>query len=76
MVRRAWSVVWTLGSDMEKRELASFTFIIWVPISDVDSHYAVDPIEDLRPICPNCHAMVHRRQPPLELDDVRSMLID
>ena len=47
-----------------------------VPISDVDSDYAVDPIEDLRPICPNCHAMVHRRQPPLALDDVRSMLID
>ncbi len=47
-----------------------------VPISDVDSDYAVDPIEDLRPICPNCHAMVHRRQPPLELDDVRSMLLD
>ena len=47
-----------------------------VPISDVGSDYAVDPIEDLRPICPNCHAMVHRRQPPLALDDVRSMLVD
>ena len=47
-----------------------------VPISDVDSDYAVDPIEDLRPICPKCHAMVHRRQPPLELDDVRAMLRD
>ena len=47
-----------------------------VPISDVGSDYAVDPIEDLRPICPNCHAMVHCRQPPLALDDVRSMLID
>ncbi len=47
-----------------------------VPISGVDSDYVVDPIEDLRPICPNCHAIVHRRQPPLELDDVRSMLLD
>ena len=23
------------------------------------------PVEDLRPVCPNCHAMLHRESPPL-----------
>ena len=22
--------------------------------------YIVDPVNDLRPVCPNCHAMIHR----------------
>lgn len=25
----------------------------------------VDPAKDLVPVCPNCHAMLHRRSPPL-----------
>ena len=29
-------------------------------ISAVGGQYQVDPINDLRPVCPNCHAMLHR----------------
>jgi predicted HNH restriction endonuclease len=36
----------------------------------------VDPIQDLRPICPNCHAMAHRRTPPFTIEELRAMLID
>lgn len=32
-----------------------------VPISTVGEEYKVDPIKDLIPVCPNCHAMLHRR---------------
>ena len=35
---------------------------------------SVDPVADLRPFCPNCHAVVHREDPPLSLDDVRAAL--
>lgn len=28
-------------------------------ISSIDEEYKVNPIEDLRPVCPNCHAMLH-----------------
>ena len=27
---------------------------------DIGEEYEIDPIKDLRPVCPNCHAMLHR----------------
>jgi hypothetical protein len=30
-----------------------------VPLSEVNDEYVVDPIEDLRPVCPNCHSFIH-----------------
>lgn len=35
------------------------------PISSVGQEYRLDPVNDLRPLCPNCHAMIHRADPPL-----------
>jgi hypothetical protein len=32
--------------------------------------YEVDPVKDLRPVCPNCHAMIHRRSPPLSIEEI------
>ena len=40
-------------------------------LSDIGSEYEVDPIRDLVPVCPNCHAMLHKRNPPLSLEDLR-----
>lgn len=34
----------------------------------------VDPIEDLRPVCPNCHVVLHRREPPLSIDEARALV--
>lgn len=45
-----------------------------VPLASVGGAYVVDPIEDLRPVCPNCHAMLHRTLPPLTIDQLRSRL--
>lgn len=45
-----------------------------VPVSRVRTRYVVDPVADLRPICPNCHAVVHRREPPFSIEDVVGML--
>lgn len=36
-----------------------------IEISEVGEEYEVDPEADLRPVCPNCHAMLHRRKPAL-----------
>lgn len=31
-----------------------------VPISTIGEEYKIDPIKDLVPVCPNCHAMLHK----------------
>jgi hypothetical protein len=46
------------------------------PLSSIDSRYEVDPIRDLVPVCPNCHAMLHRDDPPLEVETLRKLLSD
>lgn len=45
-----------------------------VPMSSIRKEYVLDPLQDLRPVCPNCHAMLHRRSPPLSLDELRSVV--
>jgi len=32
-----------------------------VPIHQIGAEYRVDPIKDLIPVCPNCHAILHKR---------------
>lgn len=44
------------------------------PISTVGTNYVVDPVADLRPVCPNCHAMIHKRIPPFAIDELKRML--
>lgn len=44
------------------------------PLSEIDGEYSVDPIADLRPVCPNCHAMLHRRVPPYSIHEIQSLL--
>lgn len=31
------------------------------PISEIGEEYAVDPVRDLVPVCPNCHMMLHSK---------------
>lgn len=31
-----------------------------VPLSSIGKSYNLNPVEDLIPVCPNCHAMLHR----------------
>ena len=33
-----------------------------VPVSQIGKTYVVDPIKDLIPVCPNCHAALHSKQ--------------
>lgn len=44
------------------------------PLGSIRSAYRLDPVRDLRPVCPNCHAAIHRTDPPLEPEDVRALL--
>ena len=44
------------------------------PLSEIGGNYQVDPISDLRPICPNCHAVIHRCESPLSIEQARALL--
>lgn len=35
----------------------------------------VEPVRDLRPVCPNCHAMLHRNGALLSVEELRSRLV-
>ena len=44
------------------------------PISTRKETYRVDPIKDLAPVCPNCHAMLHTKKPPFSISELRKHL--
>ena len=43
-------------------------------LSEIRAEFNVDPVHDLRPVCPNCHAMIHRRAPPYRIEELQAML--
>jgi 5-methylcytosine-specific restriction protein A len=38
--------------------------------------YEVDPINDLIPVCPNCHAMLHLSDPPFTPEELQELISD
>lgn len=47
-----------------------------VPLSSVRQEYVVDPIKDLRPVCPTCHAVIHTRrgEDVFSVEEVQKMI--
>jgi 5-methylcytosine-specific restriction enzyme A len=45
-----------------------------VPLAQIRAEYRLDPIKDLVPICPNCHAIVHSTNPPLTIEQLKAEL--
>jgi 5-methylcytosine-specific restriction protein A len=43
-------------------------------LSEIGKEYLLDPVTDLRPVCPNCHSMLHRRRPAYSIDELRALL--
>jgi 5-methylcytosine-specific restriction protein A len=44
------------------------------PLSETGEEHKVNPIEDLRPVCSNCHSMLHRSNPPLSIEGLQSAM--
>ena len=54
---------------------ANFTHVHHlVPVSTAGVEYELDPEKDLRPVCANCHAMLHQKSPPLLIEELRLFL--
>lgn len=44
-------------------------------LSPKDADYVLDPVNDMVPVCPNCHAMLHRgRERPRSVEELRTIL--
>lgn len=43
-------------------------------LSAIGEEYEVDPINDLLPVCPNCHMIAHSRTPAYTPDEIKGML--
>lgn len=46
------------------------------PLSEVNGEYVVDPVGDLPPVCPNCHAVIHLGGECRSIEEVRKMVED
>lgn len=40
------------------------------PLSEIGKEYKLNPITDLLPVCPNCHAMLHKKKPPFSIEEL------
>jgi 5-methylcytosine-specific restriction protein A len=45
-----------------------------IPLAARKSNYRVQPLKDLVPVCPNCHAMLHTKNPPLGIEELKQMM--
>lgn len=45
-----------------------------VDLAELEGETAVDPVRDLRPVCPNCHAMLHRTRPAMGIEALREIV--
>ncbi|RYY39017.1 MAG: hypothetical protein EOO08_12130 [Chitinophagaceae bacterium] len=44
------------------------------PLHTIKKSYVVDPENDLVPLCPNCHSVVHLQEPALSIEELKKML--
>lgn len=44
------------------------------PVSAIGPNYVIDPEKDLATLCANCHAMIHRKNPPMSIEELKAQL--
>ena len=44
------------------------------PLASIGAQYEVNPVEDLRPLCPNCHAVIHKANQNWSIEEVKAMM--
>ena len=44
------------------------------PISTIGKEYELNVERDLVPVCPNCHYMLHRKDPPYTIEELKEIL--
>ena len=44
------------------------------PISEIGKEYKINPETDLKPVCPNCHSMIHRFKETLSIEELKEKI--
>lgn len=73
------SVCSVCGFDFSKFYGTEFKGLIHVhhliPLSQIAAEYIIDPINDLRPVCPNCHLIIHSKPDGVySIEEVKKMI--
>ena len=45
-----------------------------VPISERGGQYLLNPVNDLRPLCSNCHSMIHRSKKTIDIEELKLIM--
>lgn len=45
-------------------------------VSSFEGKYYIDPAKDMIPVCPNCHAMLHRVDPPMNPVELKHLIVE
>ncbi|WP_425562212.1 HNH endonuclease [Mucilaginibacter dorajii] len=43
-------------------------------LSEIRGEHKTNPIADLCPVCPNCHAMLHKRSPAYKIEELKKII--
>lgn len=44
------------------------------PVSEMGDNYTIDIDRDLVPLCSNCHSMIHKKTPPLTIEELKRII--
>ncbi len=44
------------------------------PVAELGADYMINPVADLIPVCPNCHSMLHKNNPPFTVDELKNII--
>ncbi len=77
-IARYGTVCYVCGLDFASRYGEAMVGFIHVhhliPLASDGVGYQVDPEQDLRPVCPKCHAVIHRREPQYSIEEVQQFI--
>ncbi|TCP04457.1 HNH endonuclease [Rubrivivax gelatinosus] len=66
------------GVNIKRRYFGLPTELVHVhhetPLSLLPGETAINPVEDLKPLCPNCHSVAHSKTPPYSVDQLIEMV--
>ena len=65
-----WQVDETLNKIFDKTGKS----VIVVGIDNGGEKHEINPLEDLVPVCPNCHSIIHKRKIPITIEEMKEII--